>query len=897
MNSHPLVLIGASLLASAVVFWVVVWSEGLHLELEFRTAADRDLAQINDRFNGAVARLNSVRQFLQSEQGSSCGHFDSFVRGLLKLPGLQAYEWMPVVNDSGRVQHEELGRSDGFDGYEITEKLPNGQMVAAAQRSEYFPVRYVWPRKGNEKAVGFDIASHPGRKLALELARDTGLATITPPITLVQEKATQRGALLMQACYRAGVPIDTVEQRRDNLIGYAQVVLRMGDLLDGLAFDNHPQQLGLDLRVYEPAVPGEDGILYQHESKALIPGSALVSLPSSKVFSGGLTVAGGLRGVQPRGTQQDGSTVMVLITPTPGFSVAHGSGRVTWAIWVLVVINSLVVWFVLLIARQGRVRDAAQRETVEAQAARVKAAEAAADAKAGFLAAMSHEIRTPMNGVIGMLDVLLQTSLRPNQVAMAGTIRRSATILLAIINDILDFSKIEAGKLEVLSEEFSPEAEVESAIRLLEPVAVRQGVKLSLFTHPALAGKFVGDRQRLQQVLINITGNAIKFSSGMARVGRVRVQLTPLVGEAQPGIRLQVSDNGIGIDPDTKLRLFTPFGNLDPVANRRREGTGLGLSICKRLMDAMGGEIEVESRVEEGSTFVVKLPLRAIPGPAEPRLLEGVECRLHELDGQLGRDLSAYLVAAGARLVTGAPSRNPTECCVVVESPAEPSPESVRGLLRNAEFASASQVPVLVLTDGGSHETRKMAAAICLMGGGLRTRGAFLNAVAELMGRARLPSEPEAQDLPTPMASEELALPIGDRGTILVAEDNEINREVIRYQLQLLGCPMEVVCDGEEAMRAWRRGGHLLLLTDLQMPHMDGYALTRTIRDQERRLGRDRIPIIALTANALRSEREDCLAADMDDYLSKPVLLFELRDRLQKWLALDAPQPTSQPQG
>ncbi len=665
------------------------------------------------------------------------------------------------------------------------------------------------------------------------------------------------------------------------------VVLRMGDLLQGVLSVNHPEPLGLNLRLFEPALPGDEGLLSEHESRVDGAGFTIVALPGETEFTGQLGLAGEICGPPSDAGGSPAAQVQLSITPSNAFSAMRSSGLVGWTILGVVLINVLAYWVVALTRRHAQLREELARETVAAHQARTQTAEAANLAKAGFLAAMSHEIRTPMNGVIGMLDVLMQTSLKPSQVSMARTIRQSASALLAIINEILDFSRIDAGKLELASDEFSLENAVDASCRMLETIASRQRVRLTLFTHPALAGcRFRGDEQRVEQVVVNLTANAIKFSSGLARTGKVRVQVEPVDVEGRSWIELTVTDNGIGIAPEMRGKLFSPFSAMDPGAARRTEGTGLGLSICKRLVDAMGGTIEFESQVDRGSRFAVKLPLETLRAESEPRPFEGVACRLHQVEAQLSRDLAAYLTAAGARIVTGA-QEAAGSFCIVLENPVDVSPSAVRSSLRDTSLpAAADAAPVLVLTDGASQMARSIALDMILLEGSFRTRREFLSAVAALTGRASTAVEIFSDAAKSAVQREDLALPVSDRGTILVAEDNEINREVIRQQMHLLTCPVEVVADGEEALRAWRRGGHILLIADLQMPHLDGYALAREIRSEEQRTGRRRIPIIALTAGALASDRDAALAAGMDDFLAKPVLLSELRERIAKWLEL-----------
>jgi PAS domain S-box-containing protein len=532
-------------------------------------------------------------------------------------------------------------------------------------------------------------------------------------------------------------------------------------------------------------------------------------------------------------------------------------------------------------------------------------AEDANRAKSMFLAAMSHEIRTPMNGVIGMIDVLHQTSLRGEQVEMVDLIRESAFSLLGIINDILDFSKIEAGKLEIEREPFALIDVVEGVGGLLNSMAEKKGVILTLFVDPAIPAQVEGDALRLRQVLTNLINNAIKFSSGQSRAGFVSARALLISHKSeQLTVEFQVSDNGIGIDEETQTRLFTAFTQADASTTRRFGGTGLGLTISNYLVELMGGKITVLTVPGEGATFVVRLPFIQRPTDLHrsqtASAFTGLSCVVVGDQGALVDDLAAYLkhenaivdrvpnLASAAVRAAGYSDRS----VWVVD--AGDDPQMAVQTLESA-CANIDQnlcLSVVFIGRGKRRRPRALQAHLITVDGNCLTRRHFLNAVAASVGRASL--EPEAEFIASrkvaPITpSREQALRCGR--LILIAEDNETNQKVILRQLALLGHIADVAADGREALDRWRSGEYAMLLTDLHMPKMDGYALTKAIRAEEK--SGNRIPIAALTANALKGEADHCRATGMDDYQSKPIQLADLKAMLDKWLTFDDPAPVA----
>ena len=543
----------------------------------------------------------------------------------------------------------------------------------------------------------------------------------------------------------------------------------------------------------------------------------------------------------------------------------------------------------------GVMRDIRERVRIMSELDQARdAAEQASRAKSAFLATMSHEIRTPMNGVVGMIDVLQQSSLTPRQTEIAGTARESAYALLAIVDDILDFSKIEAGQLSVEREPIDVEAVVAGACDTLDYLAHQKGVQLTLFTDPRLPGQMLGDAARLRQVVLNLAGNAIKFSAGMARAGRIRVRVQVVsAASGALALELSVTDNGIGMDTEALSRLFAPFSQADASTTRRFGGTGLGLSISQRLVTMMGGDIEVASAPGQGSRFTVHLPVvevaAASPATSAPDV-SGLHCMLLGAPSSVAADLGTYLAHGGALVEEvydlDAAQRQLMSCAsdapiVVIDGQA-----NCVDALRAASHQRPGLRPAYVLIGRGRRRRARLDAGDLVgIDGDVMRRVEFIKAVAMAAGRVAAEVwTPQTPDRPVAPSMPSVDQARAQGRLILVAEDNDINRQVLVQQLALLGLAAEVAGDGAQALRAWRKGGHALLLTDLHMPEMDGYELARALRAEEGALP-GRIPIIAFTANAIRGEAQRCLDAGMDDYLTKPVQIAVLKTTLERWIA------------
>jgi signal transduction histidine kinase/DNA-binding response OmpR family regulator/integral membrane sensor domain MASE1 len=869
----------------------------------FDAEADNIVQRIVQRMNLYEAGLRGAQALFKAEQAPTRAQWRDFAAGLDladNFPGAMGLCYAAVLHGDQRGELEARVRREGFPDFRVWSLDPNDAtnpppLSVVVQYLEPFDDR-------NRRAFGYDMMSEPIRRTALRNAARSAMPALTAKVALVQNTAGagQSGFLMYFPVYRKQAGLTdaaTPEQRMAALQGFAYSPIRADELMHDLL---RAGDRDLRLEIFDGDETDAAARLYASAGERTA-GDRL-HYPNPVVRDMPLEL------LQHRWT--------LRFTSLPAFDQSIDRQKSHIVLLAGVVISLLFFGVVrALTARHvyatalARQMTGALRESEGSLIVARDLAEAASRAKTEFVANMSHEIRTPLNAVLGMTQLLNNTPLSPEQQKYLEMIRSSGNSLLGILNDVLDFSKIEAGRMELSPAPFQLGAVLETLATIMTVNAGEKDLELAIGVDPGVPQSLLGDSHRLQQILVNLVGNAIKFTE-KGSVG-VLVELADGIDDDAVALRFTVSDSGIGIDADSLAQLFAPFSQADASMTRRFGGTGLGLAISRRIAALMGGRIDVRSAPGAGSEFALTVPLLRGVAPAAggDDNIDNIDDSDDSDDGDEGSNPANpanraphLLVVDDDRLSAGYLYK--TVRALGWRCDCAGSGEEALAMLRGADGGDGGRYGA-VLVDWNMPgmsglETMQAIRAECahpvilmvsafgqgrlLHTDGARTANAVLlkpitgqrlhDTVRQAMGAIAAVEARGAQPDPDGIATDgalavEAPMTRLDGVRILLVEDNPINQLVARSMLEYAGATIDSVENGRLALDLLRTESHRydLVLMDVQMPEMDGFEATRLIRSELKLT----LPVVAMTAGVMASEREQCIASGMDDFIAKPV--------------------------
>ena len=996
---------------SAFVYWTLQQREYRLIGAEFRFNAEQRVGAIQSGLTANLSIGDALVAFYEGSERVERDEFDAFTKPfLVRYPGIQFLAWVPRIPVDQREQYEQNMREEGLANARILQADDQGQMEPAGQRDEYFPVTFIAPVGGHALEIGFDVASRPQFREAVEQTGASGNLVGLGGFRLGGDDDQSSGVFVFVPVYQKDVSLESADQRREHLEGCIVAVLQLAEIVDGVA--GFVESAGFGVQVSDSSLPIEERLVYARpaptQGETLSAGSETV--PDAISHSAKLDVPG--------------CFWTVKCTPLPGYVSQHQTGLpLTSAASCMIIWLLLAMYFNALVDRTAKVRqlvirrtgqlqeanqslerevaerkrtelvlrdsealysslvetlpvqilrkdlegrftfanqsfcallrkpieeivgkddfdfypaelaqkyrendrqvaqtgklfedeeeneldgetlvvhvmksgvydargkivgtqcifwDVTERRRAERQLEEAKeTAETASRAKSTFLANVSHEIRTPMNAIIGMTELVLGSELSAEQREHLMIVRESGEALVAVINDILDFSKIEAGRMEIDEAAFDLHETLGDTMKWLALRAHEKGLELVCHIDPEVPTGVIGDRTRLRQIVVNLIGNAVKFTSEGEVVLYVRC-----LSQEQSGVDVQfaVRDSGIGIPREKLDSIFGAFEQADTTTTRRFGGTGLGLAISKKLVELMSGKIWVESEVGRGSTFHVTLPFRLAPTEsagvpeASMELLRGMRVLVVD-DNATNRRIVEEMVASwhltptsvetaeeAFRLLCQAQeSGEPFD--LVLTDVNMPEMDGFDLAKRIKEDPDVSSTLIMMLTSGDrpGNITRceELGVAAYLLKPVKQSE--LLDAILLAVGAT------DADDVEASLAAEQA--PDVRPLTIVLAEDSLVGQKLVVGILKKFGHTLHVANNGKEVLGLMETHRPDLILMDVQMPELDGLEATAAIRAKEARLG-SHVPIIAMTAHAIKGDRERCLEAGMDAYVSKPI--------------------------